>query len=489
MKTGTGPEKPQIDRSRYVTIFTTAISILGVVVVVYAFTQRPIDVYSLALFAFLAGITEAFGVELFSSSHSRVSVSNIIAIASILLFGPMAGVIVQLMTGLTAALAASSLNQPQSGKSQASFLRRSAFNMGMLVISIAAGGIMYPLAGGTAGTIFNLSNILPLMVVVAVNATVNLLLLSIVISLQTGQSIVHIWQRDFQWSIPIGLAGGVIGGGALGMAFEMFSLLGLAVFFLPIFLINYSFRLYVANTKEYVNKLEEMNTTLDEANLGLLEALGRVIDAYDVYTYGHSAQVSVYAHEIALKMNLSTEVVSDITRAALIHDIGKVGIKESIVSKPGPLSPEERMIINRHPEIGAGIISEMKGLQSLVPLVKHHHERWDGNGYPSRLSGEEIPLGARVLTLADSIDAMGSDRPYHPPMSFENIRSEIVRCSGKQFDPIVVEAYLQICEEKGEEFLRNSASVVAGAIQEEGFILVDHQMPYLKKGMITKDTE
>jgi len=271
------------------------------------------------------------------------------------------------------------------------------------------------------------------------------------------------------------------------MAFEMFDLLGLAVFFLPIFLINYSFRMYVSNTKDYVNKLEEMNSALDEANLGLLEALGRVIDAYDVFTYGHSKQVSIYAKEISEKMNLSTDQTSEIVRAALIHDIGKVGIKESILVKPGRLSMEERIIMNRHPEIGANIISEMKGLQRLVPLVKFHHERWDGRGYPSHLSGEDIPLGARVLALADSVEAMASDRTYHSRLSFDEIRAEVIRCSGDQFDPAVVQAFLLVCDEKGKELLNNSATLVAMGIQADGAVLMEEpKVPYLKKGMIMK---
>lgn len=481
-----GAENQQKDRSKYVQLYTTAVSLVGFGVVILAFLKLPNPYFNLALFALLAGVTEAFGVELFSSSHSRISVSNIIAVASFLLFGWQAGVIVQLATGVTAAIVSTYANH-QLGKSRASIIRRSTFNVGMLVISVAAGGWMYTAVGGSIGSVLKISNILPLILAVAVNSLTNFLLLIGVISIQTGQKFLHIWRRDFQWVLPILMAGGVIGGGALGMAFEMFDLLGLAVFFLPIFLINYSFRMYVSNTKDYVNKLEEMNSALDEANLGLLEALGRVIDAYDVFTYGHSKQVSIYAKEISEKMNLSTDQTSEIVRAALIHDIGKVGIKESILVKPGRLSMEERIIMNRHPEIGANIISEMKGLQRLVPLVKFHHERWDGRGYPSHLSGEDIPLGARVLALADSVEAMASDRTYHSRLSFDEIRAEVIRCSGDQFDPAVVQAFLLVCDEKGKELLNNSATLVAMGIQADGAVLMEEpKVPYLKKGMIMK---
>jgi HD-GYP domain-containing protein (c-di-GMP phosphodiesterase class II) len=219
-------------------------------------------------------------------------------------------------------------------------------------------------------------------------------------------------------------------------------------------LINYSFRLYVFNTREYVNKLEEMNTELDKSNLGLLKALGRVIDAYDWYTSGHSAHVAIYAREIAHGMQFAEAEQSEIVRAALIHDIGKVGIAENILSKPGPLDENERAIINRHPEIGAGIIAETKGLHNLVPLVKHHHERWDGGGYPDRLKGTEIPLGARVLCLADAIDAMSSDRPYHKGLDIDEVKKEILRCSGTQFDPDVVKGFLIACERLDGNFIQ-----------------------------------
>ena len=172
----------------------------------------------------------------------------------------------------------------------------------------------------------------------------------------------------------------------------MFTYLGLAVFLLPILATSYSFRLYVSNSKVYVDQLEKVNKNLDDANMGLLETLGAVIDAYDMYTFGHSTQVAVYAGELATRLGMSPEEHQKIIKAALVHDLGKVPIYDSIIRKKGRLTDEEYNLLKRHPAIGAEIISRMKGLQDLIPIVRHHHERWDGLGYPDGLAGEEIPL-------------------------------------------------------------------------------------------------
>jgi putative nucleotidyltransferase with HDIG domain len=235
----------------------------------------------------------------------------------------------------------------------------------------------------------------------------------------------------------------------------------------------------------YVNKLEELNRSLDEANRGLLETLGAVIDAYDVYTYGHSTQVAIYAEAIAEKMGLARDEQAVVIKAALVHDIGKIGVVDSIFSKEGAPTDEEWNLVQRHPIIGAEIVGRMKGLQELVPLVRHHHERWDGRGYPDGLEGEEIPLGARILALADSLDAMCSDRPYRRTRSFEEVMEEIAECSGTQFDPDVVKAFFAVAREKGRDFFKNSAVTVDKVLRKNGVASASHNdLRYLKKSMV-----
>ena len=447
------------DRAQWVRVYTGAITLLGMTIIVAALINFAGDLRGLILFSAMAAVAELFSVELFTSSRSRVSVSSVVAIAGILVFGPLAGALVHMVSGIMTVVT-TTLRSEQPESTRVSPLRRSTFNTGMWVTAAAIAGWVYVLAGGTPGTVSQPSNVLPLLVAGTADTLANLMILIGVIALQTGRRPLHIWKQDFQWAAPVAIAVGALGGGVLALAYEMFQILGLAVFFLPILSITYSLRLYVANMKVYVDKLEQANLVLEEANLGLLETLGAVIDAYDVYTYGHSTQVAVYAAAIAEKMDLLPEGELVVVRAALVHDIGKVGIMDSITSKLGLLTDEEYNLMKRHPIIGAEIVGQMRGLQELVPLVRHHHERWDGGGYPDGLKGEKIPLGARILTLADSLDAMFSDRPYRRTRGFKEVMEEIVECSWAQFDPNVVKAFFAVAEEKGKDFFKNSAATV-----------------------------
>lgn len=481
-------EQPQdpgksIDYSKRVSLYIGSVIVLGMVAIFLAFSQLPEDRLGLALFAALSAAAELASVELFVSSRSRVSVSAVISIAAMLVFGPLAGVCAQTAAGLMTILT-TTFFQSEYRERRANWLQRAGFNVSMLAVASASAGMVFGLAGGETGRLQLPETLLPLILAVGTDVAVNLILLVGVISLQTGQSPFQIFRRDFQWGTPIMLFGGVVGGGVLALAYETFGYLGLAVFFLPVLSIGYSYRLYVTRTRVYVKRLEEVNASLDNANLGLLETLGALIDAYDIYTYGHSSQVAVYAGAIAEKMGLSREEQALIVRASLIHDIGKVGITDSILSKPGPLTEEEINYINRHPIIGADIIRRMEGMQQLVPLVRHHHEHWDGHGYPAGLAGQEIPLGARIIALADAIDAMSSDRPYRTPRGLEELRQEVIWCSGTQFDPQVVKAFLAVLEEKGGAFLKNSAAAVEKTVSSYLVDSSNRGVRYLKRSML-----
>ena len=252
----------------------------------------------------------------------------------------------------------------------------------------------------------------------------------------------------------------MVGGSALAAAYQSTGVLGVAVFALPVLAIGYSFRLYTDHTRVYVDSLENLNQELHDTNIGLLETLSAVIDAYDIFTYGHSAQVAAYAGALAQKMGLPEEEQQKIVKAALIHDIGKIGVSETIVSKAERLTEEKFSIIRCHPAIGAEILSRMKGLQDLVPLMRYHQEKFVGSGYPEGLHGDQIPLGARILTLADSLDAMYSDRTYKASRNLEDVVAEVRRCSGTHFDPQVVKAFLELVEEHGQALFHNSGQTV-----------------------------
>ncbi|MFN4033097.1 MAG: HD domain-containing phosphohydrolase [Fimbriimonadales bacterium] len=179
-----------------------------------------------------------------------------------------------------------------------------------------------------------------------------------------------------------------------------------------------------------------------------LDALLAALDTRDTETEGHSERVAAYTMAMARRLNLSPSELSDIERGALLHDIGKIGVPDSILYKPEPLTPEEWEIMRQHPVIGYRMCMKVDALRPAAPIVLHHHERWDGQGYPYGLAGEAIPLGARIFAIADTLDAMTSDRPYRQAQSFAEAREEIVRCSGTQFDPEMVKLFLEIPEEE-----------------------------------------
>jgi putative nucleotidyltransferase with HDIG domain len=178
--------------------------------------------------------------------------------------------------------------------------------------------------------------------------------------------------------------------------------------------------------------------------MGLLHALISAVDAKDTYTCGHSERVALLSRRLAKQAQLSDHEVERIYMAGLLHDVGKIGVPEAVLQKAGRLTDEEFAEIKKHPEIGARILRDIKQIEDIIPGVMHHHERWDGRGYPCGLAGEDIPLMGRIICLADCFDAMTSSRTYRKALPFETALEEIRRCAGTQFDPGLAEAFLQI---------------------------------------------
>ena len=195
---------------------------------------------------------------------------------------------------------------------------------------------------------------------------------------------------------------------------------------------------------EATRELDVMLHQLEDTYRSTLEALGSAIDTRDVATQAHSRRVRGYTLMIARAHGVPEADLGDLERGVLLHDIGKIGIPDAILFKPGPLTPDEWRIMQRHPDIGRQLIEKIPFLHDAVPIVYHHHERWDGTGYPLGLRGEAIPLGARIFAVADTFDAMTFDRPYSKAVSFQRAREEIRRCAGTHFDPAVVATFLTI---------------------------------------------
>ncbi len=186
---------------------------------------------------------------------------------------------------------------------------------------------------------------------------------------------------------------------------------------------------------------------LEASYVAAVRALANSLDAKDAYTRGHSERVMIIAMEISKRMGLTPEEVKNIQIGALLHDIGKIGIAEAIINKPGKLTEEEYELIKTHPSRGAKIIEPVKFFKEKLPVIRYHHERYDGKGYPEGLKGEAIPLDARIVCVADTFDAMTSKRSYRAPLSLDQAVKELVRCSGTQFDPKVVAALLDLLQD------------------------------------------
>jgi len=189
---------------------------------------------------------------------------------------------------------------------------------------------------------------------------------------------------------------------------------------------------------------ERLNKSAEETYLETISALATAVEARDPYSRGHSDRVSQYAVKIAQKMNLGTDMMHDLENCGELHDVGKIGISDSILKKPGPLSPDEWEMMRRHPIIGEGIVKPVHSFSRLCSIIRHHHEWLDGSGYPDGLKGDDIPLGAKILAVVDSFDAMTTDRPYRKALSLEEAKQELKKYIDIRYDRKVVESFLEI---------------------------------------------
>ncbi len=204
-------------------------------------------------------------------------------------------------------------------------------------------------------------------------------------------------------------------------------------------------------TRQLAAKHQELRT----AYIQTIRALAEAIDAKDAYTRGHSERVAVYASQLAREMELPKETIERVYFSGLLHDVGKIGVPDAIITKPDRLTEEEYLEMQKHPEIGAKILEPVEFLRHVVPCVRHHHEWFDGSnrGYPDRLQGDKIPLPSRLILVCDTVEAMTSDRPYRKALPLDVVVRELHKYSGSQFDPVCVNAFLQLLEREGEAFI------------------------------------
>ncbi len=299
-------------------------------------------------------------------------------------------------------------------------------------------------------------------------------LIATAISLSTGTTPFVTWRNQFSWLAPYYFVLCIMGL-FLSMAYFALGVLGVGVFTLPVLMMAYVQKQYKDRTEASRHELQRMYQELSSANHEvsaasqaireldeeLFQVTAKIIDARDPFAAGHAAKVAEYAVAVATEMGWPSKRIDVLRHAAFLHDIGKLGISEEILAAGSQLDPHQTDIMRRHPALGAEFLQTSQALRHLAPFVRSHHEYWDGGGYPDGLAGEMIPLEGRILGVCDAVEAMRSDRPYRRGMPLSEVMSELKRCSGKQFDPAVVEAFLRVIARDGTSFVVNSADEVA----------------------------
>src|SRR6266496_2788647 len=269
----------------------------------------------------------------------------------------------------------------------------------------------------------------------------NTLPISIVIALTEGKSSRKVWSECYFWSFPYYL----VGAAAVGLVGIINRAAGwqTSLLVLPlIYWVYRSYRLYLGRLEAEKERVEIEKRHVEQIaslNMRTIEALALAIEAKDHTTHTHLQRVRTYAVELAKQLRLDDEQIEALRAAALLHDIGKLAVPEQIISKPGKLTPEEFEKMKVHPVVGAEILESVQFPYPVVPIVRAHHEKWNGAGYPSGLQGEEIPIGARILSSVDYLDALASDRQYRRALPMREVMQKLGAESGKSFDPRVVD--------------------------------------------------
>ncbi|HYB94475.1 MAG TPA: HD domain-containing phosphohydrolase [Vicinamibacterales bacterium] len=386
----------------------------------------------LAALLLTAVVISAFKVRLpLAKSGSTMSVAYAVDFAALLLLGPNEAMFVAITSAWSQCTLLMTTRNP---------IHQTMFSMASLAITVQAAGFVYEALGGIPGSGGgNLPGARPLVAAATTYFIFNTWLVAIAVSLSTRQSFVHVWNQNFLWSAPnyfVGAGVAAIAAWAVVTSNAWLALLGAA----PLYLTYRTYKVYLGR----IDDERRHGTEMADLHLATIEALALAIDAKDQTTQSHIRRVQVYATNVARGLGMSDTEIQGVKTAALLHDIGKLAVPEHILSKPGPLTQEEFQKIRVHPQVGAEIISAVPFPYPVAPLILSHHERWDGKGYPHGLKGDQIPLGARILSVVDYYDALTSDRPYHKAMTSEAALALLQQEAGRALDPAVVEMFVKM---------------------------------------------
>jgi diguanylate cyclase (GGDEF)-like protein len=458
--TSAAPARPQARRRRRpvppgqnelalpprVAAFVAVVATAGIATGVAALVVQPVDdLLLLGLLVMLVALGQALSVE--ALDRGTISVSAVGSLTGAALLGPRAALPLAAAVCVVDWVA----HRPP--------LHRTAFNGGTLVLSSLAAALFFSFAPGDDWAL----------VVVGVLAgaayyVVNVGLLASVIALHAHEPIGTVLRDRFRWLFVYYVVYGVVGA-MVAVAYETVGPLGLVVFAVPLVLVRKAQRDYIEHTEESVRRLRSAGATIEQQNASLasanallrerateaMESLAAAVDARDTYTAGHSRRVQAVAVATARRLGMEGEALEAVSFAALFHDIGKIALPDAVLLKPGPLLELEWELVRRHPEEGARIIGHLGFLAGATPAIRHHHERFDGSGYPDGLAGEAIPLAARVVHVADAFDSMVSSRVYRPALSVREAVAELRRGVGSQFCPLCVAALEDVLAHGGLE--------------------------------------
>jgi diguanylate cyclase (GGDEF)-like protein/putative nucleotidyltransferase with HDIG domain len=442
------PHRPHaIQGPRFFTLSQELATLVGVVAsvgvgagVLGALFGTATDAFGLVALVILVGLGQALALDVDDGS---ISVSAVGALAGAALFGPRAAL----------ALAVTICVVDWSAKRYP--LYRALFNIGALSLASLAAAAVFAL--GSHSSLGELVTVGAGLVAGAAYFAVNTGLLSLALSIEGHERWWRAWHDRFLWLLPHWVVYGFVGG-VMAIAYHAAGPYALAVFAVPLLLMRKTQEAYLRHTRKSAQKLREAAETIHDQNVSLeqanrllrerstaaMESLSATVDARDAYTAGHSRRVQELALAIGRELGLSKAELDLLGHAALFHDIGKLAIPDAILLKPATLTEEEWDLMQRHADEGARIIDRLGFLQDAVPAIRHHHERFDGAGYPDGLEGEDIPLGARIIHVADALDSMLTNRLYRAARPAKDAMNELKRSAGSQFCPRCVKALERI---------------------------------------------
>jgi putative nucleotidyltransferase with HDIG domain len=375
--------------------------------------------------------------------QAEISISETFLFSAVLIFGPSAGVI-------TVLLDAAIINLKMASRGLG--IERGLFNLAAPSLALWLGANCIQLAGLPPaaslpkGESLALPRLIgPLVLFTLVYFAFNSGLVAVAIGLAKRISPYRVWQEHFAW-LSLNYFGGASISSLLVVVYSKDQAWTFIAVVVPLLLILYmTFRASMARVADANHHIAELN----QLYLATVHTLAAAIDAKDQVTHGHINRVQHYAKQLAVAVGVKNEIqLKAIQAAAVLHDTGKIAIPEAILNKPGPLTKEEFSVMKQHANIGADIVSSVNFPYPVEPIVRYHHENWDGTGYPNGLVGTAIPIGARILAVVDCFDALTSDRPYRPKLSDDEAVSILLARRGSMYDPLVVDAFLRIHREQ-----------------------------------------